>query len=347
MKLYTPPVFQGTLRKKRYFEGWYLKHVTADGSDSLALIPGISLSGGAAGLGGSGKAGFGRDLGDSTSFIQVIHGAEGKTWWLDYPAAEFSFSRRTFDIGVGGSRFSLGGSRIAARREGITIEGEVRYSGPVEYPVSVFSPGIMGPYRFVPFMECYHGVVSADHLLEGGIFLNGRTIDFTGGRGYIEKDWGTSFPEAWIWTQCNTFARNEGASFMFSLAKIPWMGRHFLGFLCFLYENGTFHRFTTYTKAELSRIDYDGSRLSVHIRGGRGEEGGELVFEAVKKRFGSLKAPDLGAMSRTIKESVDSDISVRLTGPGGTVLFEDTGSRAGLEVIEEIFEYLPGLPPDE
>ncbi|MFP4562108.1 MAG: tocopherol cyclase family protein [Spirochaetia bacterium] len=328
MKLYNPAVFQGSLRKNRYFEGWYLKHVTADGSDSLALIPGISLD---------------RRPGEdrSCSFIQVIHGAEGRTWWLEYPDSEFSLSRRSFEIGVGDSRFGLDGLSVTASGAGIEIAGELRYSNPVEYPVTLLSPGIMGPYRFVPFMECYHGVVSVDHQLEGSIALNGRTIDFSGGRGYIEKDWGSSFPEAWIWAQCNTFSRGDGASFMFSLAKIPWMGRYFLGFLCFFYENGTFHRFTTYTKAGISRIDYDGRRLAARIRGGKGEEGCELVFEAVKRRFGDLKAPNRGGMSRTIKESVDSDISVRLSGPGGTVLFEDTGSRAGLEVIEEIFAYLP------
>ena len=31
------------------------------------------------------------------------------------------------------------------------------------WPVKVTSPGAMGPYAFVPFMECYHGVVSMDH----------------------------------------------------------------------------------------------------------------------------------------------------------------------------------------
>ena len=27
--------------------------------------------------------------------------------------------------------------------------------------------GIMGWYRFVPFMQCYHGVVSLNHKLNG------------------------------------------------------------------------------------------------------------------------------------------------------------------------------------
>lgn len=28
-------------------------------------------------------------------------------------------------------------------------------------------------------------------------------MDFSGGRGYIEKDWGQSFPAAWVWLQIN------------------------------------------------------------------------------------------------------------------------------------------------
>ncbi|WP_243392439.1 MULTISPECIES: tocopherol cyclase family protein [unclassified Mesotoga] len=30
-------------------------------------------------------------------------------------------------------------------------------------------------------------------------------IDLTGGKGYIEKDWGRSLPDAWIWMQSNNF----------------------------------------------------------------------------------------------------------------------------------------------
>ncbi len=56
--------------------------------------------------------------------------------------------------------------------------------------------------------------------------INGEPMDLTGGRGYIEKDWGTSFPSAWIWMQCNTFDTPD-TSFMLSYARIPWMGSHF------------------------------------------------------------------------------------------------------------------------
>jgi hypothetical protein len=43
-------------------------------------------------------------------------------------------------------------------------------------------------------------------------------------------------------------------------------------------------------------------------------------------------------MSRRIKESVDSELEVVLTDLEGTVLFHEKAHRAGLEVIEGIFE---------
>jgi len=46
----------------------------------------------------------------------------------------------------------------------------------------------------------------------------------------------------------------------------------------------------------------------------------------------------LGAMSRRIKESVDSELEVELSDLEGYEIFHDTAYRAGLEVIEGIFE---------
>jgi hypothetical protein len=43
-------------------------------------------------------------------------------------------------------------------------------------------------------------------------------------------------------------------------------------------------------------------------------------------------------MSRRIKESVDSELEVVLTDSEGTEIYHDTATRAGLEVIEGIFE---------
>ena len=57
MKVHRPWAFQGSLRRRDYFEGWYFKHVSADLTQVWSFIPGISLS-----------------KGKRHAFIQVING---------------------------------------------------------------------------------------------------------------------------------------------------------------------------------------------------------------------------------------------------------------------------------
>ena len=67
----------------------------------------------------------------------------------------------------------------------------------------------MGPFSFVPFMECYHGIISMDHSIIGELSIKGKKVDFTSGRGYIEKDWGHSFPIGYVWMQSNHFSESK------------------------------------------------------------------------------------------------------------------------------------------
>jgi tocopherol cyclase len=49
----------------------------------------------------------------------------------------------------------------------------------------------MGLAGFVPFLTCYHGIGSLMHDLNGSISSSKELqVDFTGGNGYVEKDWG-------------------------------------------------------------------------------------------------------------------------------------------------------------
>ena len=45
----------------------------------------------------------------------------------------------------------------------------------------------MGWYAFVPFMECYHSVVSMSHFIEGSADFGSGDTDFMGGKGYHGK----------------------------------------------------------------------------------------------------------------------------------------------------------------
>jgi hypothetical protein len=193
----------------------------------------------------------------------------------------------------------------------------------------------MGWYSYVPFMECYHGIVSANHDLSGKLTFNDREIDFSGGKGYIEKDWGSSFPEAWIWVQCNHFPTRD-ASLFISVAKIPWLGKFFMGFIAFLYLNGKYYRFSTYNQSSISRVSFDLQALSIELK----SKSYALKTRVLKNTSGELKAPQTGNMSRRIKESNDSVVDVTLADRYGHILFQETGHRAGLEIVEKIFDYL-------
>jgi hypothetical protein len=58
-----------------------------------------------------------------------------------------------------------------------------------------------------------------------------------------------------------------------------------------------------------------------------------IEFIGVKGTRGNLLAPVAGEMSRTIHESIDAIISVKLTDNEGLVLFEGEAPIAGLELV--------------
>jgi tocopherol cyclase len=318
MRIYQPEVFQGNLKMKNYFEGWYFKNVSFDLSDTYSFIPGISLTDN-----------------DSHAFIQILNGITGESHYIRYHINEFTWDRKKFYLKVGNSEFTENSINLKIEDERVKVTGRIDNSNIVKYPISLSSPGIMGWYSFVPFMECKHGIVSVNHDITGKLSINDNLIDFDKGKGYIEKDWGTSFPEAWLWIQANNFS-DPNSSFCFSIAKIPWRGKFFIGFIAYLYFNKKFFLFTTYNNSLLTEINHTGESISLTLK----NRDSILQINVLKNTFGDLKAPASGNMSRKIKESTDSIVSIKLFDKYMNPLYNDSSRRAGVEVIEKIFEYI-------
>ena len=225
------------LARNEYFEGWYFKQVSADENTVICFIPGASVLKGAA-----------------SPFIQIIlaQRVDG-TWkqttdWLNVPKLESQ--DEPFSLRLGQAAFSRDSISIALLGERVRAVGELRFHNLTALPVSRFSPTIMGPFSYLPSMECIHNVISLTHTLTGSLRINGESVDFNGGKGYIEKDWGSSFPKRYIWLQSNHFSR-EGSLF-FSWADIPMLGTMFHGYIAHLYYAGEHHRFATYTRGRCS-----------------------------------------------------------------------------------------------
>jgi hypothetical protein len=316
--------YQGGSEKRRYFEGWYFKHVSADFSQSWSFIPGISR----------GET----TSGEGYSFVQAIEGRAGRTWWFEYPLSAFEASSRSLDIRVGASRFSAAGISLNLEGEGTRFRGELTYGELKAPPLRIFSPGVMGPFSFLPFMQCRHGLVSMDHRVEGSFEQGGRRVDMgrgsAAGRGYIEKDWGSSMPSSWIWTQSNNFPE-RGDSFMLSIADIPWLGKRFTGFLCAARLRGNFIREATYTGARIEGLRLDDHEIGLSIVRGSST----IEFLATRSRGGSLRAPVQGLLSRRIAESGDAKVALRWT-RGDKLLFEGEAPQAGLEVVGDTLALL-------
>jgi hypothetical protein len=309
---FNPEYFQGWGKTKKYFEGWYFKLISADGKKAMAIIPGIAM-----------------DVNrNKHAFIQVLDGKLRTAEYIRFPADEFVASQYEFNISIGKSRFCSSFLELQLP----TLRGRIDFVDIVPWPKPFYSPGIMGPYAFVPFMECYHGIVSMDHGLKG-ILIHGNTeMRFDDGRGYIEKDWGRSFPGAYIWMQTNHFSA-EGISLKVSVAKIPWLKSSFVGFIAGLWFQEKLIRFTTYNRShllscrifeEIVEIVMDNRQFLLEVR-------------AVRDHATALAAPILGMMDGRIEESMSSEIHVKFSEKStGKLVFEDTGRNAAIEVAGTI-----------
>ncbi len=177
-------------------------------------------------------------------------------------------------------------------------------------------------------MECYHGVVSFDHLISGTLRIDDEPVDFTGGRGYIEKDWGQSFPEAYIWFQTNHFDSSR-ACITASVAIIPSFGTSFPGFIVGLWLDGKLYRFATYTGAKLEKLTVSDAEVFWVLA----DDQHRLEMRAQRAAGGLLKGPSKLDMGKRVDETLQASVDVRLTSRSGQVLFSSTGHHAGLEVF--------------
>jgi tocopherol cyclase len=310
-------LFQGNNQQRNYFEGWYFKMVSHDKSSILSVIPGISLS---------------YDGLEQHAFIQTINGVTAETKYYTFPIEDFWFSANGFSIRIGNNHFSKERIILDLADQHSFVKGEVEMSNMVRYDSgTILNPGIMGWYRFVPFMECYHGVVSLTHDLNGSLSVDGDVFDFTKGKGYIEKDWGSSMPSAWIWMQSNHFS-NPNSSFMLSVADIPWIGKSFTGFIGFFHHDNKTHHFATYRSSELQLEIPDTTTIELTIKNRQNT----FLVRAVSRHSGLLKAPVEGSMDRRIAESIDATLHITMLDKKGNILHTDSSTVSGLELVGDL-----------
>ncbi len=267
---------------KEYFGGWYFKCRSEEGT--VAVISAMH-----------------RTNGISTASIQVI--TDDGTWNIPYPITDYSSGKGNFPVTIGNNSFSSEGMILDISSEDFTAKGEVKFG-----PFTPIKGDIMGPFRFVPFMECRHSVISMRHTVDGELCINGKTYIFKNGKGYIEGDRGTSFPERYVWTHAFT----PDGSLMLSVATIPIGPICFTGIISSVVKDGREYRIATYRGAR----KVSSGNGTVTVKQGKLS----LTASLIKKNAYPLKAPASGAMVRTIRESASCIASYVMKNGDDTVM---------------------------
>lgn len=275
-----------------YFCGWYFK--CQSDTQTLAVIPAVHTS-----------------KKDKSCSVQII--TDDGAWNIPMPYHDFQKQTKNFHIKTAGNYFGQNGIKLCINTSDCSAKGAVRFGefSPIQYD-------IMGPFQYVPFMECRHSVLSMKHTVNGDICINGINYHFDNGVGYIEGDCGYSFPKEYAWTQCHF----KGGSLMLSVADIPFGFFHFTGVITVIQFKGKEYRLATYLGAKTVKIENG----EIVIRQG------DMILRAklIEKHTHPLLAPVSGMMSRTIHESASCRASYCFK-KGKHTLFSFETSKASFE----------------
>jgi tocopherol cyclase len=314
--VFHPEQFQGWAKNRNYFEGWYFKVVNEAETRAFAFIHGIAVE----------------SSSEKHAFIQILDGKKRTAHYHKFEFETFKPDSNQFKIAIGNNYFSEQELQLNLPE----LKASLQFLGNVPWPNRWYSPGIMGPYTFLPLMECYHGIVSMDHRISGQIEVDGEVLDFRNGRGYIEKDWGKSFPSAYVWIQTNHFSQ-PGFSLKLSIAKIPYLGYSFVGLIAGVWLGDRLIQFTTYNRSFLRKSLIDTEKVELVM------ENNKFRIEILARREAgtALASPILGLMDGRIEESMNARIEVNLIDrKSGISIFKDVGRNAGLEVAGKIEEII-------
>lgn len=304
--------YQGGKKKTNYFEGWYYKNVTVDKKYTVSIIPGISYT-----------------KEKECAFIQVIETIHNKSYYIEYDLNDVVFKKNPFCIQIKDNYFYEDYIELDIHSDEIDLTGTLYYSELTPLKNTYYSPTIMGPFAYLP-MECNHSIISLHHYIDGVLKLNQTEIDFEDGIGYIEKDYGTSFPLSYTWIQSNTLKKDDlnfkKVSFFFSVANIPFYFFHFNGFIAVLSINDKEYRFTTYNGSKLLRIRKNKDVYKYVLKKGKYK----LIIRIKPQQGQLLRSPKYGAMNNTVLESLDCECHITLYHKK-KILFQQRMIKTGYE----------------
>lgn len=308
-----PDLYHGKNKNKNFFEGWYFKIVDKNNLYKFAFIPGIA---------------YGESKSQHHSFIQIVNCHNISYEYLKFKENEFTYNNHNFHIAINKNLFSLNGINLNLNYKKNLIKGNLKFKNISKWPSTFINPGSMGIYNYLLFMECYSQVCILNGDIEGSLSINGTEVDFTGGKVYVEKNWGSSFPKSWVWIQSNNF-KNPSVSVTCSLATIPFPIKDFRGFLIGLTINNKFYSFTTINRSKLNL-----KNMGEDIELVTYNKNYKLTLKTTtnKDDFVLCMGPKNGAMVPLVRETLCGNVELTLIdNRSNKIIFKGVGQSTGIE----------------
>ena len=311
-KIWNPIFRQVDPNRSGFFEGWYFKEVSGSGDVVISFIPGYSTV-----------------EGDNHAFVQyiLVKNDEVKSGYIRYPLSSFKYSDKPFRVELGSNVFGIDGFTVDIEDDGFVLKGCIGFGKFMDIEQNIYAPNIMGPFAYIPNMECNHGVISLGHDLMGSLSINGELVTFDGGHGYLEKDWGRSFPKKYIWLQCNSF--KSGSSLFLSVADIPFLGFTFSGYIGVFHDGVKEYRFGSYYGGGYRVVSLTDNVMEVELWKGHIR----LFVKVTSMGADKLVAPVEGRMSLVIKEAVSAEVEYSFINKKTGKVIEEKGSPGSFEVV--------------
>lgn len=273
-----------------YFCGWYYR--CQSNQQTLAVIPSVH-----------------RTRESKFCAIQMI--TDMQSFHIPYRYSDFY--KKDDQIHIAGNCFGNEGITLDIQTPDLHVTGSLRFG-----PFTPIQYDIMGPFRYIPFMQCRHSVFSMQHSVDGFFSINGTPYVFENAIGYMEGDRGYSFPSKYAWTQCSF----PDGVLMLSIADIPLGSFHFTGVIGIVLLHGKEYRLATYLGAKAVKNGAD----EIIVRQGRFV----LTVRTQGQSGHPLRAPVNGAMVRTIHEHPSCKVFYRFE-ENSTPLLELDAPNAAFE----------------
>ena len=187
----------------------------------------------------------------------------------------------------------------------------------------------MGYAYYVPTLPCFHSVMNVSHHVTGEIQTPRQQYLLEHELGYMEKNWGTSFPKRYCWLQAvDPF--DSQTSLLFSQAEIDWIGRTFLRHVGHLRFDGKHIDLRELRKCTISNSILDETNHCIQLSGNNIKLDIHISFQE-KVIF---KGPANGNMSRDITHHTDALIHVKLYQHGLRKEFKLIGNYENLGLFQ-------------